>query len=71
VDHCGDAPRANQLLDDGSRRALGANLAFGVATALTLGAGALWFTGAPEAAGVAISPSVGPGTAGISLSGPL
>jgi len=68
---CGDARRANQLLDDGARRALGANLAFGVATALTLGAGALWLTGAPETAGVAISPSLGPGTAGVSLSGRL
>lgn len=68
---CGDARRANQLLDDGARRALGANLAFGVATALTLGAGALWLTGAPETAGVAIAPSVGPGTAGVSLSGRL
>jgi len=67
---CGDARRANQLLDDAARRALGANLAFGAAAALAIGAGVLWLTGAPET-GVAIAPSVAPGTAGLAVSGRL
>ncbi|HEX3473863.1 MAG TPA: hypothetical protein VHT91_02415 [Kofleriaceae bacterium] len=67
---CGDARRANQLLDDGARRALGANLAFGAAAALAIGAGVLWLTGAPETR-VAIAPSIAPGAAGIAVSGRL
>jgi serine/threonine-protein kinase len=68
---CTNARRANQLLDEGSHRALGANLAFGVAAAAAIGAGVLWFTGAPEAGRVAIVPSVAPGVAGVALSGRL
>jgi hypothetical protein len=68
---CGDARHANQLLDDAARRALGANLAFGAAAALTIGAGVLWLTGAPETTGVTIAPSVVPGAAGIAVSGRL
>jgi len=68
---CGDARRANQLLDEGSHRALGANIAFGIAAAATIGAGVLWFTGAPEVGGVAIVPTVAPGAAGVALSGRL
>jgi hypothetical protein len=68
---CGDARRANQLLDDGAHHALGANVAFGAAAALAVGAGVLWLTGAPETAGVAIAPSVAPGAAGLAVSGRL
>jgi serine/threonine-protein kinase len=68
---CKDARPANQLLDDGARRALGANLAFGAAAALTIGAGVLWLTGAPETASVVIAPIIAPGAAGVALSGRL
>jgi hypothetical protein len=63
---CGDARHANQLLDEGATRALGANVAVGVAAAAAIGAGVLWFTGAPQ--GVAIVPTVAPGAAGVALS---
>ena len=67
---CLDARRANQLLDEGAHRALAANLAFGAAAALAIGAGALWFTAAPDR-GIALVPSISPGAAGVALVGPL
>lgn len=68
---CAQAARANQLLDQGARRALGANLAFGAATALAIGAGLLWFTGAPDDAGVAVAPVLAPGHAGVVVRGAM
>jgi hypothetical protein len=68
---CAQAARANQLLDHGARRALGANLAFGAATALAIGAGLLWFTGAPDDAGVAVAPVLAPGHAGVVVRGAM
>jgi hypothetical protein len=37
------------LIDSGRRRALEANIAFGVAATAIVGAGVLWFTGGAEA----------------------
>jgi hypothetical protein len=68
---CAQAARANQLLDQGARRALGANLAFGAAAALAIGAGLLWFTGAPDDAGVAVVPALAAGHAGVVVRGAL
>ncbi len=48
---CPDAASANALLDAAHTRALGANIAFGVAAVGVLGAGVLWVVGAPEHAG--------------------
>jgi hypothetical protein len=64
---CADADLANQLIDEAQGRALGANIAFGVAAAMAIGTGVLWFTGAAEAPGhhVAVAPTVAPGEAGI------
>jgi len=67
---CEQAARANELLDSGRSRALGANIAFGLAA----GAGVLWFTGAPAEDGgrrVQVVPSVGPDQAGIVIAGRL
>lgn len=66
---CADADRANALLDAGHHRALGANIAFGVAGAALLGAGVLWFTGAPHAEHVAVAPAVGNGVASLAVMG--
>lgn len=45
---CSDADRANALLDTADGRALAANISFGIAGAAAIGAGVLWFTGAPK-----------------------
>jgi hypothetical protein len=69
---CADGQRANQLLDGGARRALGANIAFGAAAATAIGAAVLWFTGAPTARhGVAVVPALSPERAGVMVSGRL
>ncbi len=44
---CRDSARANDLIESGRSRALGANVAYGVAAGATIGAAVLWFTGAP------------------------
>jgi hypothetical protein len=44
----GNAARANELIRSGHRRAITANVLFGVTGAVTIGAAVLWFTGAPE-----------------------
>jgi hypothetical protein len=64
---CPDAALANKLIDEGQSRALGANIAFGVAAGLAIGAGVLWFTGASEmpAHHVAVAPALAPGEAGV------
>jgi hypothetical protein len=69
---CLDARRANQLLDDASHRALGANIAFGAAAALLIGGGVLWFTGAPHADDrLAVVPQITPELAGVIVVGRL
>ena len=42
-----DALEANNLRDKANRRALGANIAIGVGVGAAIGAGVLWFLGAP------------------------
>lgn len=71
---CQRADAANALISTGHRRALEANIAFGVAAAAAIGAGALWFTGAPDAERprrVTVSPELAPGWAGIVVAGRL
>jgi hypothetical protein len=46
---CIQADRSNALLESSRSRAFEANVAFGIAAAAALGAGALWFTGATNA----------------------
>lgn len=69
--NCADADGANALNDAGYRRALGANILFGVAAAAAAGAGVLWFTGASETAQhrVAVVPSLAPGETGVVVQG--
>jgi len=68
---CAGADQAQALLKAGQRRALGANVAFGVAGATAIAAGVLWFTGAPERSRrrVAIVPSITPDTTTITFLG--
>jgi len=68
---CADAALANKLIDEGQSRALGANIAFGVAAAMAIGAGVLWFTGSSEtpAHHVAVAPTLAPGEPGIAVFG--
>ena len=68
---CADADIANKLIDEAQGRALGANIAFGVAGALAIGAGVLWFTGAAESPAhhVAVAPTLAPGEPGVVVFG--
>lgn len=67
---CTDAPRANQLIQDGRSRALDANIAFAVAGAAIVGGGILWLTGGPEQErGVAVVPTASRREAGLALVG--
>lgn len=68
---CADADRANERIAEGQHRALGANLAYGAATAMAIGAGILWFTGTPEMQGhhVAIAPALAPQQPGVVVLG--
>jgi hypothetical protein len=66
---CADGDRANELIDKGHSRALMANISYGVAAASLIGAGVLWFVGAPAKpeAAVAVIPRAGVGTAGLDV----
>lgn len=68
---CPDAALANKLIDEAQSRALGANIAFGAAAVMAIGAGVLWFTGAAETPShrVAVAPSLAPGEAGVVVFG--
>jgi hypothetical protein len=68
---CADAGLANQLIDEAKSRALGANIAFGVAGVMAIGAGVLWFTGGSEAPAhhVAVAPILAPGEPGVVVFG--
>jgi hypothetical protein len=71
---CERADAANALVSAGHRRALEANLAFGVAAGAAITAGALWFTGAPEpepSRRVTVRPALAPGWAGVVVAGRL
>jgi hypothetical protein len=69
---CADAARSNSLLESGRSRAQGANIAFGIAAVAAVGAGVLWFTGAPDperTRRVSLAPSVAAGEAGVAVIG--
>jgi hypothetical protein len=68
---CAGADQAESLIKAGQSRALGANVAFGVAGAAAIVAGVLWFTGAPESAPrrVAIVPAIAPDSTTITVLG--
>jgi len=69
---CAHADQAEALIKAGQRRALDANIAFGLAGAAAIGAGVLWFTGAPVAEDpvrVSVVPSIAPGETGIVVLG--
>lgn len=71
---CKQAEQANELIQSSHRQALEANVAFIIASAAVIGAGVLWFTGAPDdenTTRVGIFPSLAPGGMNISLMGRL
>jgi len=69
---CDEASEAQSLIRSGRRRALEANISFGVAAAAIVGAGVLWFTGGPEtdrAPRVTVVPHMLPTEAGLAVQG--
>ncbi len=67
---CDEADRANELFVSGHNRAIGANVAFGVAAAAAVAAGVLWVTGAPESRrSVAIIPGASSGQVFVTAGG--
>jgi len=69
---CTQADESNALIKASHSRALEANVAFGIAAAAAIGAGVLWFTGAPDAENpkrVSVVPRVMPGETGIAVMG--
>ena len=69
---CDRADQSNALIKTSRDRALAADLAFAGAAAVAIGAGVLWFTGAPrteDAGRVSIAPRVVPGETGLVLAG--
>jgi hypothetical protein len=63
---------ANAAIRSSYREALAANVAYGIAAAAAIGAGALWFTGAPDADDaprVRVAPSLVPSEPGIVVMG--
>jgi hypothetical protein len=69
---CGSAERANKLLSSSHSWATAANVGFGLALTSAVGAGILWFTGAPHGeapARVSVAPSLTPDLIGVVGSG--
>ncbi|HET9625548.1 MAG TPA: hypothetical protein VFP84_29475 [Kofleriaceae bacterium] len=66
---CASADRANATLEAGRRRALIADVTFGVSAAALITAGVLWLTGGAPAERVTIAPHVGDGATGVALGG--
>ncbi len=69
---CADSAAAQDKLEQGQSKALLANIAYGVGAAAVIGAGVLWFTGAPrsEPARVGratVRPIVRPGYSGVDV----
>jgi hypothetical protein len=64
---CTDAERAQELSGRGSDRAMYANVVYGVGAAAVIGAAVLWFTGAPKADRVAVTPKLGAGFAEVAV----
>jgi hypothetical protein len=63
---CANAPSADQFIRSGHSLAIGADVLFGVAGVAAIGAGALWFTGAPESRHPV---TIVPAPSGISVAG--
>ena len=69
---CAQSSAAQAQLQSARHRALAANIAFGVAASAIVGAGVLWFTGAPEperGKAISVSPSLSPRDAGLVVRG--
>lgn len=69
---CSQAAQAQALLAWGQRRVLEANIALGIGAAAAVGAGVLWFAGAPDGEAsrrVSIVPRAAPGEIGIVVLG--
>jgi hypothetical protein len=66
---CIDGARAQALEDSAHSRAIGADVAFGLAGAAALATAALWLTGAPESRAVAVVPTITSGVASIAIHG--
>jgi len=67
---CDRAAAAQATLDRGHRRAIYADIGFGIGAAATIAAAALWFVGAPRTEpALAVAPVVAPAAAGLALSG--
>jgi hypothetical protein len=68
---CAEAAQATALSDRAGKRALYANIGFGVGAAAVIGASVLWFTGGPDESSTrtAIVPTIDPGSAGLAISG--
>lgn len=65
---CADGNRANDLIDSGHSRALFANVSYGVGAVALIGAGALWFMGAPKPEStVAVTPRASSNTAAVDV----
>lgn len=66
---CADGDKANDLIDQAHSKALIANISYGVAAGALIGAGVLWFIGAPHTSEsrVAVVPHVSPTTAAIDM----
>lgn len=69
---CDAADESNALIQAGHRRALEANIAFGVAAAAAIGAGVLWFTGGSTTEApprMSIVPTASSSTTGLAVIG--
>jgi hypothetical protein len=69
---CTTSDQSNAFLESAHSRALAANIAFGIGAAAAVGAGVLWFTGAPDAENprrVSVIPSAVPGETGVLVQG--
>ncbi|MDX2091332.1 MAG: hypothetical protein SFX73_25965 [Kofleriaceae bacterium] len=66
---CPDGDKANDLMDKGQSRAMFANVSYGVGAAALIGAGVLWFLGAPTTteSRISVVPRAGATTAGIDM----
>lgn len=69
---CPQAAQSNALLQSSHDRAFEANVAFGIAAAAAIGAGMLWFTGAPDVektARVSVTPRLAAGESSVVITG--
>lgn len=69
---CTQADQANALIKSSHNQALEANVAFGIGAAAAIGAGVLWFIGAPDEENlsrISVIPSVVPGETGVVVMG--